>query len=103
MTVVSTTMPPTTEVGARVKLGCPGLDTILGGGLPAGRLYLLEGDPGAGKTTLALQFVAEGLKQGERVLYITLSESSSELAFAAGTHGLPIEGIEIVELLRVRD
>src|SRR5438105_10684524 len=92
-----------TEVGARVKLGCPGLDTILGGGLLAGRVCLLEGGPGAGKRTLALQFVAEGLKQGERVLYITLSESSSELAFAAGAHGLPIEGVEIVELLPDED
>jgi len=92
-----------TEIGSRIKLGCPGLDTILGGGLPAGRLYLLEGDPGAGKTTLALQFVAEGLKQGERALYITLSESRSELAFAAGTHGLSIEGVEIVELLPDED
>src|SRR3982074_3260819 len=50
------------EAGPRVQLGCPGLDNILGGGLPAGRLYLLEGDPGAGKTTLSLQFVAEGVE-----------------------------------------
>jgi circadian clock protein KaiC len=90
---------PHLEVGTRVKVGCPGLDNILGGGLPAGRLYLLEGDPGAGKTTLALQFVAEGMKQGERGLYITLSESRSELRFAAQAHGLQIEGVEIVELL----
>jgi circadian clock protein KaiC len=88
-----------TEVGPRIKLGCPGLDNILGGGLPAGRLYLLEGDPGAGKTTLALQFVAEGKKNGERALYITLSESRSELTFAAQAHSLSIEGVEIVELL----
>jgi circadian clock protein KaiC len=94
---------PQTEVGPRVKLGCPGLDNILGGGLPAGRLYLLEGDPGAGKTTLALQFVAEGVKQGQRALYITLSESRSELGFAAKAHGLPIDGVEIVELLPDED
>ena len=91
------------EAGPRVQLGCPGLDNILGGGLPAGRLYLLEGDPGAGKTTLSLQFVAEGVKQGERTLYITLSESSSELNFAARAHGLRIEGVEIVELLPDED
>jgi circadian clock protein KaiC len=91
------------EAGPRVQLGCPGLDNILGGGLPAGRLYLLEGDPGAGKTTLSLQFVAEGVKQGERTLYITLSESSSELNFAARAHGLQIEGVEIVELLPDED
>src|SRR5712671_543858 len=90
---------PNTEVGTRVQLGCPGLDKILGGGLPAGRLYLLEGDPGAGKTTLALQFVAEGVKQGERALYITLSESRSELNFAASSHGWSLEQVEIVELL----
>ena len=94
---------PNTEVGTRVQLGCPGLDKILGGGLPAGRLYLLEGDPGAGKTTLALQFVAEGVKQGERALYITLSESRSELNFAAQAHGLSIEDVEIVELLPDED
>jgi circadian clock protein KaiC len=92
-----------TGAGTRIKLGCPGLDTILGGGLPAGRLYLLEGDPGAGKTTLALQFVAEGVKQGERALYITLSESRAELAVAAGAHGLAIGGVEIVELLPDED
>jgi len=91
------------EAGPRVQLGCPGLDNILGGGLPAGRLYLLEGGPGAGKTTLSLQFVAEGVKQGERTLYITLSESSSELNFAARAHGLQIEGVEIVELLPDED
>src|SRR3979411_1651491 len=91
------------EDGPRVQLGCPGLDNILGGGLPAGRRYLREGDPGSGKTTLSLQFVAEGVKLGERALYITLSESSSELNFAARAHGLQIEGVEIVELLPDED
>jgi circadian clock protein KaiC len=84
-------------------MGCPGLDNILGGGLPAGRLYLLEGDPGAGKTTLALQFVAEGIKSGDRALYITLSESRSELTLAAHAHGLSIGDVEIVELLPDED
>jgi len=94
---------PNIEVGPRIKLGCPGLDNILGGGLPAGRLYLIEGDPGAGKTTLALQFVAEGIKSGERALYITLSESRSELTLAAHAHGLSIGDVEIVELLPDED
>jgi circadian clock protein KaiC len=94
---------PNIEAGPRIKLGCPGLDNILGGGLPAGRLYLLEGDPGAGKTTLALQFVAEGIKSGERALYITLSESRSELTLAAHAHGLSIGDVEIVELLPDED
>src|ERR1700732_2172748 len=94
---------PNSEVEPRIKLGCSGLDNILGGGLPAGRLYLLEGDPGAGKTTLALQFVAEGIKNGERALYITLSESRSELTLAAQAHSLSIGGVEIVELLPDED
>ncbi|HWS18586.1 MAG TPA: ATPase domain-containing protein, partial [Candidatus Elarobacter sp.] len=65
------------ETQSRISTGCGGLDNILNGGFPRGRIYLLEGDPGAGKTTLALQFTLEGVKQGERTLYITLSESRS--------------------------
>lgn len=84
---------------ARVSTGCAGLDNILNGGLPQGRLYLVEGDPGAGKTTLALQFSTEGVKKGERSLYITLSESISDLTHAARSHQLSLENIEIVELL----
>jgi len=57
----------------RSRCGCPGLDYVLGGGLPSGHVYLLEGEPGTGKTTLALQFMAEGLRNGEKVLYVTLS------------------------------
>jgi circadian clock protein KaiC len=56
------------EASTRVSSGCAGLDKILEGGYPPGHLYLLEGDPGAGKTTLALQFVAAGARQGERSL-----------------------------------
>ena len=58
----------------RCKSGCPGLDEVLGGGLPVGHVYLLEGEPGAGKTTMALQFAAEGIRNREKVLYVTLSE-----------------------------
>ena len=83
----------------RVSTGCAGLDNILGGGFPKGRLYLVEGDPGAGKTTLALQFAREGVGQGERALYITLSESRADLLHSAQSHGLSLENIEIVELL----
>ncbi len=86
-------------VDSRVGTGCEGLDDILNGGFPRGRLYLIEGDPGAGKTTLALQFSLDGVKKGERVLYITLSESRSELVHAAESHGLSLDQIEIVELL----
>ena len=85
--------------GLRVGTGSDGLDNILSGGLPRGRLYLVEGDPGAGKTTLALQFLLQGLKKNERALYITLSESRADLIHAAHSHGLSLENIEIVELL----
>jgi circadian clock protein KaiC len=87
----------------RIKTGCEGLDYILGGGLPKGHLYLLEGDPGAGKTTVALQFVTRGLKDRERTLYITLSESKSDLRVAATVHGFSLEGVEIHELLPNED
>ena len=84
---------------ARVSTGCVGLDKILNGGYPRGRLYLIEGDPGAGKTTLAMQFTRDGVSKGERTLYITLSESRADLSHAAQSHGLSIENVEIVELL----
>ena len=71
---------------SRVITGVKGLDTILSGGLPQGRLYLLEGPPGSGKTTLSLQFLLQGLKQGERCLYVTLSETAEELREVAAAH-----------------
>jgi circadian clock protein KaiC len=92
-----------TQANARTSSGCAGLDHILDGGFPSGHIYLVEGDPGAGKTTLALQFVASGVKRGERSLYITLSESRSDLEFAARTHHLNIASVEIVELLPDED
>ena len=64
--------------------GVEGLDEILAGGLPSQRLYLIQGDPGSGKTTLALQFLIEGVKRGEKVLYISLSETKQELTGVAG-------------------
>ena len=67
--------------------GTPGLDEILAGGLTPGRLFLLEGSPGAGKTTLATQFLLEGAEAGETVLYITLSETEEELRAGAASHG----------------
>jgi circadian clock protein KaiC len=90
---------PDIQTDSRVGTGCEGLDNILSGGLPQGRLYLIEGDPGAGKTTLALQFCLEGLKKGERALYITLSESRADLIHSADSHGMSLEQVEIVELL----
>ncbi len=82
----------------RCSSGCAGLDDVLGGGLPIGHFYLVEGEPGTGKTTLALQFIAEGLKNGEKVLYVTLSESRDELLAVAQNHGLDIEGHVVLEV-----
>lgn len=75
-----------------------GLDDILGGGLPMHRLYLVRGSPGVGKTTLALQFLLEGLSQGERVLYITLSETEAEIRQVAASHHWSLDGVSLFEL-----
>lgn len=86
------------EVITRAATGIKGLDDLLGGGLPTNHLYLLDGEPGAGKTTLALQFLMEGVAKGERGLYVTLSESKAELTAVADSHGWNLDGIEIFEL-----
>lgn len=80
------------------KLGVTGLDDVLGGGLERSRTFLIEGSPGTGKTTVALQFLATGAAAGERCLYITLSETEDELRATAASHELPLTGIEIYEL-----
>jgi circadian clock protein KaiC len=77
--------------------GLRGLDYILRGGLPRNRVYLVLGDPGVGKTTLGLQFLLEGMRAGERCLYITLSESADELRSVAESHGWSLEGMPIYE------
>lgn len=79
--------------------GIVGLDEILGGGFPTEHVYLLQGDPGAGKTTLSLQFLLEGVRNGEAVLYITLSETIKELEAVARSHGWSLDGISIFEQL----
>lgn len=79
--------------------GVAGLDDVLGGGLAPNRLYLLEGTPGAGKTTIALQFLRSGVAHGESVLYVTLSESLGELGGVARSHGWDLAGIQVRELL----
>ena len=83
---------------SKSSTGVPGLDDILGGGLPRNCLHLIEGNPGVGKTTLAMQFLLEGKRVGERCLYITLSETKPELAAVAQSHGWDLEGISIIEL-----
>lgn len=82
----------------RCASGIPGLDTILGGGLPARCFYLIQGDPGSGKTTLALQFLIEGLRAGEKVFYVTLSETREELVKVAESHGWSLDAIPLLEL-----
>jgi circadian clock protein KaiC len=80
------------------RVGVPGLDHILNGGLPRNQLYLVEGDPGSGKTTLGLHFLREGIARGETVLYVTLSETKQELAAVAASHGWDVGEMPIHEL-----
>src|SRR5688572_3830141 len=87
------------EAQEMAPTGVPNLDDILGGGLPRNRLYLVQGDPGVGKTTLGLQFLIEGVKNGETSLYITLSESKEELEAVAESHGWSLEGIHVYQQL----
>ena len=84
---------------APISSGVPGLDHILRGGFAAGRSHLVEGRPGCGKTTIGLQFLIDGRNQGERCLYITLSESKRELLSVAERHNFDLKGIEIFELV----
>jgi len=94
-TDIKTSAPADAE---RARTGIAGLDEILGGGLPTNHLYLLDGEPGTGKTTLALQFLLEGVSKGEKGLYVTLSESRAELEGVASSHGWSLDGVEIFEL-----
>jgi circadian clock protein KaiC len=93
-----TSMSTSEMSAARVPTGVEGLDQILGGGLPRNRIYLLEGNPGTGKTTIALQFLLEGVRQGERGLYVTLSETKEELREVASSHGWSLDGLEMYDL-----
>lgn len=101
-------MDKTNDLGAppgeaSVTTGIAGLDEILAGGFRVHHLYLVEGVPGSGKTTLALQFLLEGVRRGERVLYVTLSETAAELDVVARSHGWSLAGIEVRELVPSED
>ncbi len=85
----------------RASTGIVGLDDILGGGVLANRMYLVEGAPGAGKTTLDLQFLLEGREKGESGLYVTLSESEEELRSVAASHGWSLDDISLFEFASV--
>jgi circadian clock protein KaiC len=87
----------------KISSSIGGLDQILAGGFPANRSHLVEGDPGTGKTTLALQFLLEGTRRGDRVLYVTLSETGEELRPVATSHGWSLDGIAIYELVPSED
>ena len=85
-------------MSTRLSTGIEGLDDVLGGGLPGGRVYLLQGEPGSGKTTLAMQFLLAGVARRERCLYVSLSETREELLASASAHGWSLDGIDIHEL-----
>lgn len=86
-------------VSAKLSTGIEGLDDILEGGLPENHIYLAEGEPGTGKTTFSLQFLLEGVRQGETALYVTLSETKNELIEVAASHGWSLEKLHIFELI----
>jgi circadian clock protein KaiC len=90
---------PDSSAGAPSATGTPGLDQILNGGFTPNRLYLIEGDPGAGKTTLALRYLLEGARHGEAGLYVTLSETKEEINAVAESHGWSLEAVHVVELV----
>lgn len=90
----------TQAASSRVSTGVPGLDQVLAGGLPPRRMYLLQGDPGAGKTTMGLQFVLHAAARGEPCLFVTLSETKEELAAVAAAHDWSLDGLHVFELSR---
>src|SRR5437764_4386289 len=97
--MISENLSPDMADGQRVSTGIVGLDDVLCGGFDPDRLYLVEGEPGTGKTTLGLQYLLEGARRGEKGLYVTLSESEKELRLVAARHGWSLDSISIFELV----
>ena len=93
----------TTAASGQASTGVAGLDQLLGGGFPIRRMHLIEGVPGTGKTTLALQFLLAAKRRGECTLYITLSETTDELRTVAQSHGWSLDGIDVYQLAPVPD
>ena len=91
------------SIESKCTTGVPGLDAILCGGLPRGCLYLCEGNPGVGKTTVAMQFLLEGKRLGEKCLYVTLSETRRELQAVAASHRWDLSAITVIELSAVEN
>jgi circadian clock protein KaiC len=101
-------MPPSKDAEKnpntnRLSSGIEELDHILGGGFPARRLFLIEGAPGSGKTTLALQFLLAGAKNSEKGFYVTFSESEDEIRAVAESHGWTLDGVHLQELSTLGD
>jgi circadian clock protein KaiC len=103
MVKISASSKGSTSPVARVSTGIAGLDDVLFGGLPRGHMYLIEGESGAGKSTMGLHFLLEGLRVGERGLWITMSETERELHETALAHGWSLDGIEILNLVVSQD
>jgi circadian clock protein KaiC len=96
-TVSAVSSSPVTP--AFVSSGVPGLDLVMGGGITPNRFYMIEGIPGSGKTTLGLQFLQAGARAGERVLYITLSETEQEIRAIAQSHGWDLNNVQVLEVV----
>src|SRR6188508_172569 len=94
----SSKIPQVIPTSERCPSGVEGLDDVVVGGLSRNCFYLIQGDPGSGKTTLALQFLLEGVRRGEKVFYVTLSETRAELLQVARSHGWSLEEIPLLEL-----
>ncbi|MGC1951632.1 MAG: ATPase domain-containing protein [Gammaproteobacteria bacterium] len=86
------------ELPQLITSGIPGLDKVLGGGLRPGRLYFVEGDSGTGKTTLGMQFVMEGVRQGQSSVYVSLAETITEIKTLAGSHGWVLDGVRLLDI-----